>query len=60
MTNESPSTPPYVVHTLDEKSVTSDWFFGRGHYGTKIVQGGLLVVCWFLGVLPVVSSGPYG
>lgn len=56
MSKGSPSTPPYIVHRLDEKSVTSDWFFARGHYGTKIVQGALLIVCWFFGVLPVVIT----
>jgi hypothetical protein len=48
--------PPYVVHTLAEKEMTVDWFFGRRHYGVKVKQFILIVIGWFFAVLPVVVT----
>ena len=46
----------YVVHRVDEKDVTIDWFFGHGRPGTKARQLVLIVVGWFFTVLPVVIT----
>lgn len=46
--------PAYVVHHVEEKDVTVDWFFGRGHVRTTLVQLVLLVVGWFFAILPLV------
>jgi hypothetical protein len=46
--------PAYVIHHVDEKDVTVDWFFGRGHLRTTMVQLVLLVVGWFFAILPLV------
>jgi len=48
--------PPYVVHEVAEKDVTVDWFFGRGHVRTKIVQTAWVLASWFFVVLPVVIT----
>jgi hypothetical protein len=48
--------PPYVVHHVDEKDVTIDWFFGHGRPGTKAGQLVLIVLGWFFTVLPVVIT----
>lgn len=47
------SAPDYVVHTVDEKDVTVDWFFGEGHRRTKVVQFVLVLVGWVFVILPV-------
>ena len=44
--------PSYVIHEVDEKDVTVDWFFGSGHIGTKVAQLVLILVGWFFAVLP--------
>ena len=36
--------PDYIVHEVSEKDITVDWFFGPGHWGTKLGQAALLVV----------------
>jgi preprotein translocase subunit SecG len=46
--------PAYVVHHVEEKDVTVDWFFGHGHLATKILQLVLVVVGWFFAILPLV------
>jgi uncharacterized membrane protein len=48
--------PPYLVHHVDERSVTVDWFFGRGHAATKVVQLVLVLLGWFFALLPVVIT----
>lgn len=48
--------PAYIVHSVREKDVTVDWFFGKGHLGKKIAQFFLLLVAWFFAVLPVVIT----
>lgn len=48
--------PSYVVHVVDEKELTVDWFFGPGHLGTKAVQLVLVLIGWFFAVLPVVIT----
>lgn len=53
MTNPPPT---YIVHQVDERDVTVDWYFGPGHVGTKLAQTLLLVVGWFFLVLPVVIT----
>lgn len=49
--------PDYVVHKVDEKDVTVDWFYGRGHTATTVAQLVLIVVSWFFAVLPLVVTG---
>ncbi|MFC7495493.1 MULTISPECIES: hypothetical protein [unclassified Nocardioides] len=46
--------PAYAVHHVDEKDVTVDWFFGRGHVATTVVQALLVLVGWFFAILPLV------
>jgi uncharacterized membrane protein len=48
--------PSYVVHSVTEKEITVDWFFGKGHLGKKIAQFFLLLIAWFFAVLPVVVT----
>ena len=48
--------PAYVVHHVDERDVTVDWFFGDAPLGTKLRQGLLVLVAWFFAVLPVVIT----
>ena len=48
--------PSYVVHTVTEKEITVDWFFGKGHIGKKVAQSLLILVAWFFAVLPVVIT----
>jgi hypothetical protein len=47
------STPDYVVHSVDEKDITVDWFFGDGHVRTKVVQSLLALLGWCFVMLPV-------
>lgn len=49
--------PPYVVHHVDEKDVTVDWFFGTHHPGTKATQLVLVLIGWFFLILPIVITG---
>jgi hypothetical protein len=48
--------PSYIVHEVQEKDITVDWFFGRGHWRTKVGQAALLAVAWFFAVLPVIVT----
>ena len=48
--------PSYVIHEVDEKDVTVDWFFGSGRVGTKVAQLALILVGWFFTLLPVVIT----
>ena len=48
--------PSYIVHNVEEKDVTVDWFFGRGRAGVKLRQGLLLLVAWFFAILPIVVT----
>jgi hypothetical protein len=48
--------PSYVIHHVDEKDVTVDWFFGPRRAGSKIKQLALLVGGWIFVVLPVVIT----
>lgn len=48
--------PDYVVHQVNEKDVTIDWFFARGRGRPRIAQSALVVVGWFFAVLPVVIT----
>lgn len=52
----SPSAPEYVVHTVDERDVTVDWFFSRTHLSTTIIQGILALIGWFFAILPIVVT----
>ncbi|WP_017932738.1 hypothetical protein [Nocardioides sp. Iso805N] len=52
-TVREPGTPSYLVHRVEEKDVTVDWFFGHHHAGTKIAQLVLVLVGWFFVILPV-------
>lgn len=48
--------PSYIVHTLDERELTVDWFFGPGHFGKKVAQLALVLIGWFFAILPVVVT----
>ena len=48
--------PWYIAHSVEEKDVTVDWLYGRGHARTKAVQLILILVGWFFVVLPVVIT----
>ena len=49
--------PSYVVHTVTEKEITVDWFFGKGHLGKKITQFFLLLCRMVLRrILPMVVT----
>jgi uncharacterized membrane protein len=48
--------PGYIVHQVDEKDVTVDWFYARSRGRRRIVQFVLVVVGWFFAVLPVVIT----
>lgn len=48
--------PAYLSHQMDEKDVTSDWFFARGHGLRTIRQLVLVLAGWFFVVLPVVIT----
>jgi uncharacterized membrane protein len=48
--------PDYVVHQVDEKEVTVDWFFAPGRGRRRIAQFALVLVGWFFAVLPVVIT----
>lgn len=49
-------TPSYVIHHVDEKDVTVDWFFGPGRALKKATQLVLVLIGWFFTVLPVVIT----
>jgi uncharacterized membrane protein len=48
--------PGYIVHQVDEKDVTVDWFFAHGWGWRRIEQFALILVGWFFTVLPVVIT----
>jgi hypothetical protein len=48
--------PGYLVHQVDERDVTVDWFFARGRTRRRIRQFALMVVGWVFAVLPVVIT----
>lgn len=48
--------PDYIVHQVDEKAVTVDWFFARGHGRRRITQLALMAVGWLFAILPVVIT----
>lgn len=48
--------PDYIVHHVDEKEVTVDWFFAHGLGRHRVGQFVLLVVGWFFAVLPLVIT----
>lgn len=49
--------PDYVVHQVDEKDVTVDWFFAHGSQGRRrIRQLALAVAGWFFALLPVLIT----
>jgi hypothetical protein len=45
--------PDYVVHTIDEKDLTVDWFFGPVGFRKKIPQLLLAFVGWVFSILPI-------
>ena len=48
--------PSYILHTLDERELTVDWFFGPGHFAKKFTQLVLVLIGWFFAILPVVVT----
>ena len=51
-----PEKPAYVLHHVDEKDATVDWFFGDGPWTSKLGQLVLVVVGWFFAILPIVIT----
>jgi hypothetical protein len=45
--------PGYMVHKVDERDVTVDWFFAHGQARHRIRQFALMVVGWVFAILPV-------
>lgn len=48
--------PGYIVHEVNERDVTVDWFFARGpgrHRGRQLV---LMLIGWFFTILPIVIT----
>jgi len=43
----------YITHTLDEKDLTVDWFFGDLTFREKLPQLVLAVIGWLFSILPV-------
>ena len=56
MEASQPAPPAYIVHKVDERDVTVDWFFGRGHHGKTAVQAVLIAAGWFFDILPIVIT----
>lgn len=48
--------PDYIVHTVDEKDVTVDWFFARGPSRHRFRQLVLMIIGWFFAILPIVVT----
>lgn len=48
--------PGYIVHEVDEKDVTVDWFFTRRLSWRQLFQFVLMVIGWFFAVLPVIIT----
>lgn len=48
--------PDYIIHKVDERDVTVDWFFTRGLNRRKVVQFILMIVGWFFAILPIVIT----
>ena len=51
--NRTVAAPSYVKKESNEDAVTVDWFFGKGHIGTKIWQAILMVIGVFFAALPI-------
>lgn len=51
--NRTVAAPSYVKKESNEDAVTVDWFFGKGHIGTKIWQDILMVIGVFFAALPI-------
>lgn len=49
-------TPDYIVHEVDEKDVTVDWFFSRTLSWRQFLQFILIFVGWFFAILPIVIT----
>jgi uncharacterized membrane protein len=48
--------PGYIVHEVDERDVTVDWFFARGRSRRRTRQFALMVIGWVFAILPVVIT----
>lgn len=48
--------PDYIVHEVDEKDVTVDWFFARGQTRRRTRQLALMIVGWLFALLPIVIT----
>lgn len=48
--------PDYIVHTVEEKDVTVDWFFGGRPFRQQLPQLLLVIVGWFFAILPIVIT----
>jgi hypothetical protein len=48
--------PDYIVHKVDERDATVDWFFARGRARHQTRQLVLMAVGWAFAILPVVIT----
>lgn len=48
--------PGYIIHKVDDKDVTIDWFFAHCRGRRRIEQFALVVAGWFFAVLSVVIT----
>lgn len=48
--------PDYIVHQVEEKNVTVDWFFTRRVSRRQITQFFLMLVGWIFTILPIVIT----
>jgi hypothetical protein len=54
MSDQHPGADPdYITHTVDEKDLTVDWFFGPVTFREKIPQLLLAIIGWFFSILPI-------
>jgi hypothetical protein len=55
-TAQPATEPDYRTHSVDERDLTVDWFFGSIRFHRKIPQLLLAIVGWFFAVLPIVIT----
>ncbi|MFC4244508.1 hypothetical protein ACFOYW_14115 [Gryllotalpicola reticulitermitis] len=47
------AAPDYLTHTVDEKDLTVDWFFGHHTFREKLPQLLAAIVGWIFSILPI-------
>jgi hypothetical protein len=48
--------PDYLTHTVDERDLTVDWFFGPRTFREKLPQLVLAIIGWIFTILPIVIT----